>query len=112
MFIPQKEPKRNARKVGVVITDGKSMYPQKTRESSAAAVKNNITMVAMGIGGPTDISYTELMDVANNITDNFLWLKTLTSFLQNGTLVLHERICRGKTLLQINAENMYTIQRG
>jgi hypothetical protein len=80
------------------------MYPHKTRESSAAAVRSNITMVAMGIGGPTDISYTELMDVANNITDNFLWLKTLTSFLQNGTQVLHERICSGKTMLQTKAK--------
>ena len=90
------EPKRNARRIGVVITDGKSMKPQKTREAAAAAVRSNITMVAMGIGGPTDISYTELMDVANNVTENILWLKTLQSFLQNGTQVLHERICSGK----------------
>lgn len=79
-----------------MITDGKSMKPQKTREAAAAAVRSNITMVAMGIGGPTDISYTELMDVANNVTENILWLKTLQSFLQNGTQVLHERICSGK----------------
>lgn len=85
------------------------MKPQKTREAAAKAVRNNVTMVAMGIGGPTDISYTELMDVANNVTDNFLWLKTLQSFLENGTKVLHERICSGKTPVTSKKCSLYTL---
>lgn len=87
------------------------MKPHKTREAAAAAVRNNVTMVAMGIGGPTDISYTELMDVANNVTDNFLWLKTLQSFLENGTKVLHERICSGKTHVTTELFFIYSTQR-
>ncbi|KAH9524241.1 hypothetical protein Btru_053884 [Bulinus truncatus] len=88
-FLPLMRP--TAAKVGVVITDGQSQDPKKTKQAAEDARMNNITMIAIGVGEPAkgrrhskngELDLEELKAIAGNET----FVLTVSHYSKLGTI--------------------------
>ena len=89
--------RRGARRVGVVVTDGQSTDRLLTRQASAQARENDITLLAMNIG-TSDSWYdiNELKTIANDPDDENIFPVNRVDNLKRFTEPLLDAICNSE----------------